>query len=154
MPLAPDIYAFSPILRDPGAGRLVVTGSREPMGVGQRRLARRNAKEGGTPAMYGTLYRCTAKPGQGHVAVEIAQRWTRERAPQIDGFVASYLLRPERRPDELLGLVIFESEASYRKNAEDPEQHRWHDQFRAGLEADIEWNDGEIAAMASVTVPL
>lgn len=104
--------------------------------------------------MYGTLYRCRTKPGQEHVVEELAQRWRRERAPGVDGFIAEYLLRSETRPGELLGLVIFDSKDNYQKNARDPEQHRWYVQLRAALAADVEWNDGEIVSLEPATVPL
>jgi hypothetical protein len=104
--------------------------------------------------VYGTVYRCRPKPGRAHVIEDLAERWLRERAPAIKGFIAQYLIRSETRPGELLGLVLFDSKASYEQNAGDPEQHRWYEQFRNALEADIEWNDGEIVALAPATVPL
>jgi hypothetical protein len=104
--------------------------------------------------VYGTVYRCRPKPGQVHIIEALAERWRRERAPAVEGFIAQYLVRSETRPGELLGLVLFDSKASYQQNAEDPEQHRWYQQFRAALEADIEWNDGEVVALAAATVPL
>jgi heme-degrading monooxygenase HmoA len=104
--------------------------------------------------MYGTIVRYRAKPGQAKVVEEIGERWLRERAPSLPGFVGSYGLRPTGKPDELLALVIFETEADYRQNAEDPEQHRWFEEVRPALAADPEWTDGEIVALEAATVPL
>jgi quinol monooxygenase YgiN len=104
--------------------------------------------------MYGTLFRCRPRPGQEHGVEELTRRWLRERAPEVAGFTAAYLLRSETRPGELLGLVVFDSRADYAKNAADPEQHRWYEQLRALLAGDIEWNDGEIVLLEAARTPL
>lgn len=104
--------------------------------------------------MYGTIFRYRPKPGQERVLEEIVRRWLRERAPDVQGFIAVYLLRSESSPDHLLGLVIFDSEQNYRKNAADPEQQRWYELFRAALIDDPEWNDGVIEALEPATMPL
>lgn len=104
--------------------------------------------------MYGTIYRCRPKPGEEHVLEEIIQRWLRDRAPEVQGFIAEYVLRSDSRPGELLSLVIFDSEENYRKSATDAEQQRWYEQYRATLSDDVEWNDGPIEAWEPATVPL
>jgi hypothetical protein len=104
--------------------------------------------------MYGTVYRIRPKPGQERFLEEHGQRWLRERAPLAEGFIAEYVLQPETRPNEWLGLVIFDSEENYRENAADPGQQRWYEQFRAALTVDPEWNDGEIVAREQASVPL
>jgi heme-degrading monooxygenase HmoA len=104
--------------------------------------------------MYGTVYRARVTPGQEQAADELLQVWLRERAPKVDGFVRHYLIKSANHPGEWLGLVIFESEASYRKNAGDPEQDRWYRRFRAVLEADPDWYDGEITVAESGAVAL
>ena len=52
--------------------------------------------------------------------------------------MASYVLRPDHRPDELILLAVFRDRESYRANASDPEQDRWCRQMREHLEADPE----------------
>jgi hypothetical protein len=54
----------------------------------------------------------------------------------------------------LFVLAIFDSEESYRKNAADPQQHTEYEQLRTLLEADPEWNDGEIIAVEPASVPV
>jgi heme-degrading monooxygenase HmoA len=102
--------------------------------------------------MYGTMARVRLKPGQEQALEEIGRSWLEERAPQVDGFIADYILAPDGRPDERLMLVVFDSRESYLKNARDPEQDRWYRRMREALTADPQWTDGEIVALAPVTV--
>jgi antibiotic biosynthesis monooxygenase (ABM) superfamily enzyme len=44
---------------------------------------------------------------------------------------------------ELILAVRFEDKDSYTKNADSPEQHERYLKFRALLESDPEWSDGE-----------
>jgi hypothetical protein len=45
---------------------------------------------------------------------------------------------------ELIGVTVFDSEDSYRVNANDPAQNEWYGELRQMLETDPEWNDGDI----------
>lgn len=96
--------------------------------------------------MFGSIFRMHSKPGQAGAVEEHMRRWQRERRPKVAGVVAGYLLTSRDRPDELVGVAVFDSEENYRKNAADPEQDRWYRELRALLQADPEWNDGEILA--------
>jgi hypothetical protein len=104
--------------------------------------------------MYGTMVRIRPQLGQEATVDALNRRWLKERAPQVPGFIAEYLLESSSRPGELVGLVLFDSESSYRKNAADPEQDRWYRELRAALETNPVWNDGEIVALEPATVPL
>jgi hypothetical protein len=42
--------------------------------------------------------------------------------------------------------VAFESKEAYQKNAASPEQNARYEEYRALLDADPEWHDGEIIA--------
>ena len=104
--------------------------------------------------MYGTIFRIRITPGRA-AAVDAAIRgWLRDRAPDVAGFIAEYILTPDGPPGERLALVIFDSEANYRRNAADPAQHAWYEQFRAHLDADPEWHDGPVTEFMRATVPL
>ena len=94
--------------------------------------------------MFGTVFRMRPKPGQEAAVEEQLRRWQRERKPIVAGVTASYLFKLRDHPDELIGVAVFDSEAHYRANAEDPEQDRWYRDLRALLETDPEWNDGDI----------
>jgi hypothetical protein len=84
------------------------------------------------------------KPGQEMNVADHLRRWGRERRPAVQGAVAGYLFRPKSSPQELIGVAVFDSEASYRKNADDPAQNKWYLELREMLESDPEWNDGDV----------
>ncbi len=103
--------------------------------------------------MFGTIYRMRVKSGQEQAIEELSRRWDRKRRPHVTGYLGEYLLRPKGDSNEIWGLVIFDSEANYRKNAEDPEQDRWYREWRALLEEDLEWHDGEVSVVGEVKLP-
>jgi len=96
--------------------------------------------------MYGTIARMHVKSNHQQQLQAMNDEWAQGRGRQVDGFVASYVLRPDDRPDELLLVAIFRDRDSYRANASDPEQDRWYRQMREHLQADPEWTDGEVYA--------
>lgn len=94
--------------------------------------------------MFGSIFRMQPKPEQERNIADHFRRWERERRPAAGGAVASYLFRPKSSPRELIGVAVFDSEASYQKNASDPAQDRWYRDLRQMLESDPVWNDGDI----------
>lgn len=96
--------------------------------------------------MYGTIFRMRVKPGQEEGVVKLFQEWDRERKPQVEGALGGYVMRPDNRPGELIGVAMFRDKASYLANADDPDQDRWFQRIRELLEADPEWEDGEYLA--------
>ena len=93
--------------------------------------------------MYGSIFRMKLKPGQGQKLMDMFQEWERERKPKIKGAVYSLVLKPDNKPDELVGVAIFPDKASYKANADDPEQDRWYRKMRESLSEDPAWEDGE-----------
>jgi hypothetical protein len=66
--------------------------------------------------------------------------WKRER--NVEGFVAEYTLLGDDGKT-IVSCVIFESEESYRRLADDPEQDRWwRERVVPLLEGDVQWIDG------------
>jgi quinol monooxygenase YgiN len=104
--------------------------------------------------MYGTVSRMRVRPGWEEALQTLYQQWPRERRAETTGFIADYVVKSERMPGEWFLLAIFDSEENYRRNAADPEQHRLYERLRALLEADPEWNDGEIIAIEPASVPV
>jgi quinol monooxygenase YgiN len=94
--------------------------------------------------MYGTIARMQIKSGQEAQLSEVSRKWEQERKGKARGFVTSYLLTPDQRSNERFLVAIFEDRASYRANAEDPEQDQWYRRLRQHLESDPEWTDGEV----------
>ena len=99
-------------------------------------------------AMYGSIFRMRPKAGHEQAIAEMVEQWHRERRPKVEGYVATYLFRPDNRPGEAIGVAVFASREAYRKNADDPDQDRWYRQMREHLEADPQWEDGEITFSA------
>ena len=91
--------------------------------------------------MYGTLARMkVTKENQAklqEVMAGVADR-------KVEGYRATYVVTPDQRDDEIWLLAVFEDEASYKKNAASPEQHQEYMKYRALLDEEPEWIDGQI----------
>ena len=61
----------------------------------------------------------------------------------VEGYVGTHMLIPDVWHDEILMVVMFEDRATYVKNANDPAMHEDFLKYRALLETDPEWTDGE-----------
>ena len=96
--------------------------------------------------MYGTIFRMRVKRGHEAGAAKAFEDWERELKPKIEGAIESLVMRPDGKPGELIGVAVFKDEASYRANADSPDQDRWYRALREHLEADPEWEDGEYIA--------
>jgi hypothetical protein len=94
--------------------------------------------------MYGTVYQMKPRAGQELAVANHLRRWERERRPSVKGALAGYLFRSQNRPDTLIGVAVFDSESTYKANADDPAQAEWYRELRSLLQADPEWNDGDI----------
>ena len=93
--------------------------------------------------MYGTIFHMKVKPGQDQTVVELFEVWNNERKPAVDGAIAGYLMKPDEKTGEFIGVAIFRDKASYTANATDPEQDRWFSRLREALLEDPQWQDGE-----------
>lgn len=92
--------------------------------------------------MYGTIFRLQPKAGREHDVVSLMEEWARSRGPQVPGARAAYLLLSERSRGELVGVAVFDDQATYQANAESPEQDAWYRQLHEVLETDPVWEDG------------
>jgi quinol monooxygenase YgiN len=91
--------------------------------------------------MYGTVARFRVKPGMETEFMKLNQEFEAASAP---GEVAGYVFRLDNDPNECYLVAVFESKEAYHANAASPEQDAMYRKFRALLEADPEWHDGEI----------
>jgi quinol monooxygenase YgiN len=102
--------------------------------------------------MYGTIARCRCKPG-----IDI-QQFTAQlkefEAAHVPGAVAAYIFRTDADPNECYIAAIFSDKEAYLANARSPEQHARYERYRALLEAEPEWHDGEIVAAAKGVQPV
>jgi hypothetical protein len=90
--------------------------------------------------MYGTVARTRVKPENRERLREILERQAYVKVP---GFVSSYVLW-EDDSDAAWIVAVFEDRDSYTKNADDPAQHERYLEYRALLEEEPDWHDGEI----------
>jgi quinol monooxygenase YgiN len=104
-------------------------------------------------AMYGTVATMRAKPGHEQDIQRMNQEFDTDRARAVPGFIASYVFKTDRDPNEFVLVAVFRDRDTYRANADDPEQDRWFRQLREHLEADPAWIDGEVVFSSSGAPP-
>ena len=92
--------------------------------------------------MYGTVARSRVKPEN---RGKLADIFEKQSYISVPGYVKGYVLY-ENDSDTAWMFAVFEDRASYDKNADDPAQHGRYLEYRALLEDEPEWHDGEIAS--------
>lgn len=90
--------------------------------------------------MYGTVAKTRVKPENREKLREVFER---QSGTNVPGYVKAYTLW-ENDSDVAWLFAIFEDRASYDRNADDPAQNERYLEFRALMEDDPEWHDGEI----------
>jgi quinol monooxygenase YgiN len=94
--------------------------------------------------MYGTVMRAKATPGNRQAVVALMGE-----SLETKGFRATYVLLPDDDEHAVVAGVIFEDQDTYSANAHDPATEAWYGRFRALLEDDPEWTDGEWVSFLS-----
>ena len=94
--------------------------------------------------MYGTVARTRVKPENRPALRKVLERQDADGPPA--GFVAGYMLY-ENDSDAAWLVGIFEDRASYDANADDPRQNERYIEYRALMEEDPDWHDGDIDGM-------
>jgi len=92
--------------------------------------------------MYGTVAKTKVKPENREALQKLTES---QEYRSIPGYVTSYLLY-ENDSDVAWMFAVFEDQASYDKNADDPAQHERYVEYRALMEEEPDWHDGEIVA--------
>ena len=90
--------------------------------------------------MYGTIFNVKVKSGHENDLLESMS----ERTPE--GMLAWFLMRPDDRNADLVGVAVFESKEAYIANATSPEQHEAFTKMMEHLVAEPTWTDGEYIA--------
>jgi quinol monooxygenase YgiN len=90
--------------------------------------------------MYGTVARTRVRPENREPLRAILQR---QDYRDVAGFVTSYVLY-EDGSDTAWLFAVFADRAAYERNAGDPAQHERYLEYRALLEDEPEWHDGEV----------
>jgi hypothetical protein len=106
--------------------------------------------------MYGTLAFMRTLPGRRTDLVEALMLGRGYRGNYmalshglVSGWISTFVYELDRDPDEAAMLVAFDSRKSYRENAETTEQHARYETYRAALNHEPEWHDGEITPFLS-----
>ena len=90
--------------------------------------------------MYGTIARTRVKLENREQLRKVTAAQVYDEVP---GFVTSYVLF-ENDSESAWIFAIFTDRAAYERNAGDPAQHERYLEYRALLEDEPEWHDGEI----------
>ncbi|MDP1891120.1 MAG: hypothetical protein Q8K55_09525 [Gemmatimonadaceae bacterium] len=92
--------------------------------------------------MYGTIARLHPRADRTEELYAYGRRMDYESVP---GFRSSYLFSPDKNPYDkptVFLIALFDDEASYKANAESPDQNERYLELRALLEDDPDWMDG------------
>ncbi len=90
--------------------------------------------------MYGTIALCHVRPENVAKLLSLSDE---EATLQIDGYLGTDLLVVDNHPDTVLMVVRFQDAATYRANGDSAEQDARYQEFRALMEDDPVWYDGE-----------
>jgi quinol monooxygenase YgiN len=90
--------------------------------------------------MYGTVARTRVKPENRDKLREVLAK---QEVAAVPGYVTAYMLW-ENDSDVAWMFAVFEDRASYDRNADDPAQNERYLEYRALMEDEPEWHDGEI----------
>ena len=93
--------------------------------------------------MYGTVAKIKVKPENREAMRKVNDM---QNAAQVAGYVSSHVLWEDGSEDGGWLFVVFEDRDSYHRNANDPAQHERYKEWRALMEADPEWHDGDVEA--------
>jgi quinol monooxygenase YgiN len=117
--------------RRPSAGGATEREEWQPVEAGE---------EKGASAVYGTIARLRVNPDK----LDELRRFGEEQGGEVPGLVFQHVYRSDADPNEVWLVVGFASREAYHRNAQSPEQQARYAEYRALLEADPEWHDGEI----------
>jgi quinol monooxygenase YgiN len=91
--------------------------------------------------MYGTVAHMKVKPGK---MDEFIATMSGTGGRQPKGYLGEIAYRLDSNPNEIMLAVFFQDKESYHANANDPQMHKEYEAYRALLDADPVWHDGEI----------
>jgi quinol monooxygenase YgiN len=90
--------------------------------------------------MYGTVAVCQVRPGN---LARLRALAAAEGSLGIEGYLGTTLLVVDNHPDTVLMVVRFRDRETYLANAESAEQDERYQDFRALMENDPVWYDGD-----------
>jgi hypothetical protein len=90
--------------------------------------------------VFGTIGRAKVKPENRQKLIDTLSD---EAYLSVPGYRRAYILLPENQEDEVYLVAMFENRELYFKNADDPAQNERYLEYRALMETDPVWVDGE-----------
>ena len=90
--------------------------------------------------MYGTVALCHVRPEN---LAKLKVLATAEDYLHVDGYLGTDLLVVDNHPDTVLMVVRFQDQATYRANGDSPDQDARYQEFRALMDDDPVWYDGD-----------
>ena len=90
---------------------------------------------------YGTIAKYKVKPG--HEKHMTADMENFEQSPP-EGWSHHTVLRSTTDPNEIWLCVVFDSEESYKRNADSPDMDKEYRRLLEHLEKEPEWHDGHV----------
>ena len=100
--------------------------------------------------MYGTLGHFRIKAQKRDELTALYHLHNRENL-FTTGAIGSLLYSLDNDPDRAIMVVAFDSRKAYQDNAQSPGQNERYRQYRALLESEPEWHDGEITPFFALT---
>ncbi|MBX6341796.1 MAG: hypothetical protein IRY97_05010 [Thermomicrobiaceae bacterium] len=94
--------------------------------------------------LFGTVARLKVEDGHEESLLAVLREWERERGPEVEGMVATYLFKLEGEPKTMILVAIAKDRDTWYRNANDPETDRWYRRLRENLEEDPIWQDGPV----------
>ncbi len=95
-----------------------------------------------------SFFQAKAKPRQRNAVIRQFEKWEREQSRHAKGFLHSAIVVGRDDPDEIRGVVHFDSARSYYANSRRPAQDQWHRELVALLVRRPVWWDGTLAREA------
>jgi quinol monooxygenase YgiN len=90
--------------------------------------------------LFGTIGRAKVKPENRQKLIDTLGD---EAYLSVPGYRRAYILVPENQENEVYIVAMFENRELYFKNADDPAQNERYMEYRAFMEDDPVWIDGE-----------
>ncbi len=92
--------------------------------------------------MYGTMFTFIVKLGHERELLHELDRGTPK------GMIAWFLMKPDNKDEDLIGLAVFESKEAHIANANSLEQSESFSKVMQHLDSEPKWTDGEFIAGA------
>lgn len=93
-----------------------------------------------------SFFTAKAKPRKRAAVLKHFEKWDREQRRHAKGFLRSAIVAGRDDPNELMGMVVFDTSRNHYANARRPQQDQWHKELVALLTRAPRWWDGSLAA--------